>query len=416
MVHGGCVAIRAGKDETMNVTVDTQKLFDLAQRLIGTKGLTSNEFPVSQLCAEAMRQAGFDEVHTDSLNNTVGILRGTGKGVVLFDGHIDTVGVTDESEWSVPPYEGVIKDNRIYGRGASDMRGAVAAMIRAAGEEAAGGRPEATVVVSCTTHEEVAEGFCLRQVLQWLAEERDIRPDIVIIGEASELRLNRGQRGRAALFIDAHGVAGHSSNPANGRNAITVMRPLLEAIAGKKTSSAPLLGEGSTAVTGIISRPWPAVSVIPDLCTIAIDRRLLVGETRDSVMAEFRELADEVARRHPDHMYTVRYARTHYALPDGRNIDRESFAPAWELPEDHAFVRAGLHALAEASLPGVCGHYSFCTNGSGSCGELGIPTLGFGPSRENLAHVADEYIELDQLTGACRGYRSLIRALGGACR
>lgn len=390
--------------------MDVNALIDFACRIIKIPGQTSNESGISTLCADSMHSFGFDEVHVDSLCNTVGIMRGSGKGVIMFDGHIDTVSVTDDAAWSIAPYGGVVKDGRIYGRGASDMRGAVAAMIKAIGDEAATRREDMpTIVLSCTTHEEVAEGFCLKLTLKWLQQTQGIRPDMIVIGEASELHVNRGQRGRAAIYIDAHGVAAHSSNPRAGQNAISVMQPVLEAIKNRKVPHHDFLGDGSAAVTGIISRPWPALSVIPDLCTIAVDRRLLPGESRDDILSEFTALTDAVTRENIQNRYTVRYRQTVYSLPDGGQINRETYAPAWEVKEDHPAVQTGLRALEACGLPPVCGHYSFCTNGSGSCGELGIPTIGLGPSYEHLAHVVDEYIDIDQLVGAYAAYRALIR-------
>lgn len=382
-------------------------LIELARRVVSKEGVTANEQGVSELCAEAMRGMGFDDVYTDSLHNVVGILRGTGKGVIQFDGHIDTVGITDESAWTVPPYGGVIKDGKLYGRGASDMRGAFAAMMAAAGS-LVHNRPEATIVVTGTSFEEIAEGFCIKILLDDLAK-RGLTPDLTVIGEASELRLNRGQRGRAGLSIEAFGKTAHSSNPQRGLNAITAMQPVLAGLAKRSEPTHPLLGAGSSVVTAIISRPYPGVSVVPDLCTITLDRRLLPGETQDGIVAEFTAITDAVTREHPEYTYAVRLSEAAYTLPNGQDVLRKSFAPAWEMPEDHAYVRRGLAALEQAGLAPVCGHYSFCTNGSGSMGERGIPTLGFGPSYEHLAHVVDEYIEIDQLLGAYKGYQALMR-------
>lgn len=387
--------------------VEAQKVVEFARKIISTPGETGREHKICHVCAVAMEDMGFDEVFTDGLNNVVGILRGTGSGVIQFDGHIDTVGITDEAAWTVPPYGGVVKDGKIYGRGASDMRGAFAAMMAAAGS-LVNDRPEATIVVTGTSFEEVAEGFCMQYLLDNLAK-RDLTPNLVVIGEASELRLNRGQRGRAGLSIEAHGKTAHSSSPQRGLNAVTAMMPVLAGLERRSEPTHSLLGRGSSVVTAIISRPYPGVSVVPDLCTLTLDRRLLPGETREAVLAEFRAVTDAVTREHPEYKYSVRLNEAAYTLPDGRVVNRDSFAPAWELPEDHAYVRMGLSALKQAGVAPAIGHYSFCTNGSGSMGERGIPTLGFGPSYEHLAHVVDEYIEIDQLLGAYAGYQSLMR-------
>ena len=97
----------------------------------------------------------------------------------------------------------------------------------------------------------------------------------------------------------------------------------------------------------------------------------------------------------------------------GDTIAAKRFFPAWAMEEDHPLVQKALAGLEEAGIHAPLSHFAFCTNGSAFCGEAGIPTVGFGPSLETLAHVVDEYIEIDQLTRACRGFAGI---LGQLCR
>ena len=172
-----------------------------------------------------MREYGFDQVSINSQGSVIGLIHGNRPGpTVLMDGHIDTVDVIDEAEWAHPPFSGEIRDGKLYGRGASDMKGSVTAMITAAASfaEDTGRDFGGTVAVSCTVHEECFEGVSSRLV------SRQVQPDYVIIGEATTTTVKIGQRGRCEVVVETEGVSCHSSNPQKGVNAVYKMLPVLE--------------------------------------------------------------------------------------------------------------------------------------------------------------------------------------------
>jgi len=387
--------------------IDRDELIALTRRLIRAQSLSGQEREAAQILKDTMIALGYDEVWIDPYGSVVGKVKGSGGGPsVLFDGHIDTVPVADPGKWTRDPFGGEIADGRMYGRGTSDMKAAVAAAVLAVGaiaREAArtGVRPKGDLYVSGTVFEEVFEGAALGKVLE------TVRPDLVVIMEATGLKLNIGQRGRAEVTIAAHGRSAHSSNPDFGANAVYAMMPVISAIRAMQPAEHAVLGRGISVVTDIISSPYPGASVVPDRCAITIDRRLLIGEDPASVIAEYESLLPADGR------YEVGIARAERQCYTGAVLGGERFFPAWLMPEDDPWVGLALEALRGIGQEPELGVYRFCTNGSFSAGTAGIPTIGYGPSYEHLAHIVDEYIELDQLERAAEGYLAIARRIAG---
>jgi putative selenium metabolism hydrolase len=380
----------------------------LCQAFIQARSYSGHEDAVAARMRHALEELQFDEVIVDDYGNVLGRIRGNRPGkVILLDGHIDTVPVPDASRWTHDPFGGELVDGRIFGRGASDMKGAVSAMISAAGffgqdtqREFAG-----EIVVSGVVHEECFEGIAARKITE------RIRPDYVVIGEASELNLKRGQRGRAELVVETFGRPAHSANPHAGTNAVYKIASLITVISKLQAPRHPILGEGILELTDIKSSPYPGASVVPDYCRATYDRRLLVGETKASVLEPLLAVIAAQERIDPELKAAVGYASGVERCYTGTEIRGERFFPGWVYDEEDEFVQAALAGLRSAGLNPEITQYSFCTNGSHYAGEAGIRTIGFGPSRENLAHTIDEYIEADQLVKATAGYYGILGAV-----
>ena len=167
----------------------------------------------------------------------------------------------------------------------------------------------------------------------------------------------------------------------------------------------------SQAQTDIKSSPYPGASVVPDYCRATYDRRLLVGETKESVLKPLLQLIAELKRKDPQFDAKVHFAAGVEQCYTGAEISGERFFPGWVFDEGDTFVKTALAGLRREGLNPEITQYSFCTNGSHYAGEAGIPTIGFGPSRENLAHTIDEYLEVDQLLKAAEGYYGIQQAV-----
>ena len=383
-------------------------LTELCRILIRTSSVTGTEKKVALLICDNMKAAGFDDAWIDGQGNVVGKVNGTGGGkTVLMDGHMDTVEVSDPAKWQYAPFGAETNDGRIYGRGAADMKGALSAMIMAAGWLAQDKRPAGDVYVTATAMEEVAEGCSLSYIID------SVRPDVVVIGEATMLNLNIGQRGRGEVVLRTKGKTAHSSNPDVGINAVCKMMALLNEVRDIPVPHHEALGDGIMELTDIISSPYPGASVVPDLCSVTFDRRLLLGETEETVLAPIRARISELAKADSKLDAEAAIAGIDLEFYTGYKTRHSKFAPAWYLDREKnaGLIDASMKALRVAGLDPKVSTYKFCTNGSASAGIHHIPTLGFGPCAESQAHVVDEYIEIAQLEGAAQGYYHLIDAL-----
>jgi len=383
------------------------QVIKLCQELIRIKSYSGEEGILAEKLGNVFKEMGFDDVFTDEYGNVVGHIKGKRPGkIILFDGHMDTVPV-DEAQWTKEPFGGVIEDGRIYGRGATDMKGALSAMVCAAANFAkdTGRNFAGDIYVAGVVHEECFEGIASSNV------SKKVKPDYVVIGEASECNLKRGQRGRAEIVVETYGKAAHSSNPQNGINAVYNMMKLLQKIRQIELTHHDFLGDGILELTDIKSSPYPGASVVPDYCKVTFDRRLLIGETKESVLKPIQDIILELEKEDPHFKAKAYYAVGEENCYTGNKIQGERFFPAWLFDEEEDFIRKAFQGLKDAGLNPSITHYSFCTNGSHYAGEANIKTIGFGPSKENLAHIVDEYIEIDQLLKATRGYYGIIKAL-----
>jgi putative selenium metabolism hydrolase len=380
------------------LTSRREELAGLLQSLVRIPSFTGEEGPIVAFILEKMKELGFAEARADGLGNALGRI-GSGPLTILYDAHIDTVRVTDEQLWEHPPFEGRIADGAVHGRGAVDEKAAMAGFL-AAGAALAKLFPRDELpfrlYVVGSVMEEDADGF----PLLYLLEKEGLKPDYVLLGEPTDLKVHRGQRGRMELEIHTEGRAAHGAHNRQGVNAIYKMAPLIRAIEklDRSLPKAAPLGRGSITVSDVSSR-GPSLCSVPDHCRIHIDRRLTLGETREGALAQLRELADRYGGARVEMpVYTAKSWK-------GTEVRQEAWFPTWVLEEEHPLVQAGLEAAHLATgRKARSGVWSFSTNGVATAGHHGIPTIGFAPGKEELAHSARERIELADLAKAALFY------------
>ncbi|MGL5329366.1 MAG: YgeY family selenium metabolism-linked hydrolase [Peptostreptococcaceae bacterium] len=385
-----------------------QELVELCQDLVRNPSYSGEEQGVVEAIERNFEKLGFDSYFRDEYGNIIGCIKGNKPGKkILFDGHIDTVPVPDETKWTVPPFEGVVKDGKIYGRGTSDMKGQTSAMMAAVAYFAQDTNRdfEGELYVAGVVHEELFEGIAARKISE------AVKPDYVVIGESSELNLKIGQRGRGEVVVETFGKPSHSANPQKGINAVYKMSKIIERIQQLVPPTHPVLGDGILVLTDIKSSPYPGASVVPEYCKATFDRRLLVGETKEAVLAPIQDLLDEMMKEDSELKAKVSYAIGKEMCYTGNVIEGERFFPGWLYDENDEFVQAAYQGLKNAGIDPEITQYSFCTNGSHYAGEAGIKTIGFGPSRENLAHTIDEHIEIEQLEIGAKGYYEILKSV-----
>jgi len=336
-----------------------------------------------------------DEVFIDRLGNVIARI-GDGPFRILMDGHIDCVGVGDPSAWEYDPFQGKHHDGKVYGRGAVDELPAVACMAYAAKMLKERGVPDGvTVYLSASIMEEDCDGYCLLHLI----EKEGIRPDVVVLGEPTDLNVYRGQRGRVELTITTKGVSSHAAHPERGVNAIYRMAPIIadiEALNGRLPAD-DFLGKGSIVVSSI-ECTTPSLNAVPDSARIYVDRRMTTGETVDGVLAELRALP---------HIGNATVEVLNYDVKSwrGARAQQEKFYPTWVVPEEHPLVQGVADAVTTVlgTRPRIS-RWSFSTNGVASMGRHGIPTVGFAPGLEELAHTTAEWVAVEDLVRATAVY------------
>lgn len=355
----------------------------LAQELVRIPSPPGEEKELADFLFSQLRRVG--EVERGPLGTIIGrIRRGEGPTILLV-GHMDTV--PEGTGWSVPPFSGEIREGFLYGRGAVDMKSAIAAQI--AGAYQAAPEIQGTLYLVYVPHEETAEGLALGRVLDGIE-----RPDLVVLGEPTDLRLGIGHRGRAVIRLVARGKSAHASMPELGENAIERM---LHALAHALRTPLPedtLLGPGSVAPVFLSADGRGPV--IPDRCTALLDRRIVLGETEESVLADYHGIGAEAA-----------IERVNLRFYTGEVMEAKLFFPAWYISPDHPWVQRAWEALGSPPFR----VWRFSTDGVESCGRRGIPTLGFGPGDERLAHQSDERVSVADIKIAASGYAKLLRGL-----
>lgn len=366
--------------------------------VIDRPSLSRREHDVVQRIGQEMTDHGFDEVVVDDFGTVVGRI-GDGPVKIVFDSHIDTVDVGDLSQWKTNPFKAEIRNGVLYGRGASDNKAAIASMVHGAAvmKELGVDASRFTLYVIGTVQEEDCDGLALEHVLTHQVP----RPDVVVLGEATNLQVYRGHRGRAEFAIHTTGRAAHASAPERGVNAVYRMGPVINQIEelNERLASDPFLGKG-TIVLSKVEVQTPSLNAVPDGCTIFMDRRLTIGETVESAMAELEALP--AVQSGEARVELLHYDGTAYT---GLTLSQDKYFPTWVLEEEHPAVQAGVAAAVRAlGREPEIGRWVFSTNGVASAGRLGIPTIGYGPANEVYAHSPDDQCPVDHLSTAAAWY------------
>ncbi len=349
---------------------------------------------------EEMEKVGFDKVEIDPMGNILGYI-GHGKHLIAMDAHIDTVGVGNPENWEFDPYAGKETAEQIFGRGASDQEGGMAAMVYA-------GKiikelkleDDYTLVIVGSVQEEDCDGLCW----QYIINEDKLKPEFVVITEPTDGKIYRGQRGRMEIKVATKGVSCHGSAPERGDNAIYKMAGILNDLKAlhENLVDHAFLGKGSLTVSEIFHTS-PSRCAVADSCWISIDRRLTVGETGEYAIQQIKNLPSVKAAKAEVSMYQ-------YERPSYTNLvyPTECYFPTWLIENEHPVCKAVVDSYAGLfkTDPQV-DKWTFSTNGVSIMGRYGIPCIGFGPGHEDQAHAPNERTWKKELVDCAAVYAAI---------
>lgn len=365
--------------------------------LVKIPSLSGDEEKIIRFLEKEFYRCGADEVQIDGFGNVLARIGSKGP-VIAFDGHVDTVDVGQTNLWDFEPFSGKIKNGKVFGRGAVDQKAGLAAMLTALKiiHDLSTDLPFTLFFVG-SIQEEVCDGLCW----QYIIKESRIVPDIVVLTEPTNGKICRGQRGRMEMEVLVDGLSCHGSAPERGENAIYKIMPIVLSL--QKLNDVlpddPFLGKGSITVTRIRSSS-PSLNAVSDFAAVYVDRRLTGGETPDSAWEQINSLPE--ARK-----ANARVQVPSYEAPSwrGTTYPTSKTFPSWALaPQHHLLDYAGqCHKALFDIFPSI-GKWDFSTNGVATMGMYKIPTIGYGPGDEALAHAPNEAVSIDDVTKAAAFY------------
>ncbi len=403
---------REGRTISMARDLSFERAIAFAAEIIRIPSLPGEEEAVALRIRDEMRALGFDEARTDLAGNVIGRISGTGAAPsVALSSHMDVVDVGDRAGWEHDPWAGSIAGGCLHGRGAMDLKGPLALQLYAAARFV-DERPAGDILTVFSVHEEKG-GWGMMHFM----ENAGIRPGAVILGEATGLDLCTGHRGHAELAVEIHGVAAHASTPERGRNPNHVLPHVLLALRelADAQPSHPVLGPATLAPTVI--ETWPrSGNVIPDRVRITLDWRVLPGWDEARALDDLRvRIAARVPAAEAGIHVEVLPGRLPFQAWTGYREENSNFTPGFLLADEHPVVRAAARALEDrlGRVPRIR-PWKFGTDGGHCCGTHDVPTIGFAPGREALAHTNRECLDLDEARTAFDAYPALIRAVQAA--
>ena len=389
------------------VAAQRQPILQFLREICAIPSMDSQIGPVGERIAAEMRQLGFDEVRFDKMGNILGCIRPpTGRSrenrVIVYDSHIDTVGIGDPAEWAWDPFQGKLENGILYARGACDEKGSTPGMIYGLATARELGLLDGWTAYYFGNMEEWCDGIAPKLFVEI---DPAIRPDFVVIGEPSRMQISRGQKGRVEFKITAKGKSAHAASNHLGENAIY---KLLEVIAGIRDlepslGDHPFLGHGKITVTDM-KVTTASINAVPNGAVAYVDRRLTFGETQEAALAQVQALIPAELRQSIT-IEPLTYDEPSYT---GYQLVVEKYFPAWATDEAHPLIQAGIQARRAIGLPDApTNKWDFSTNGNYWAGRAGIPCIGFAPGDETTAHTVLDSVSLEDVVKATEWYAVL---------
>lgn len=369
----------------------------LSRDLIQAHSPSGAESPATNALAAACRALSFDRVEVDGAGNLVAsISRGSGPTVML-NGHIDTVPLGDEAQWPYPPLSGALEDGQLWGRGASDMKSSLACMAVAAAEAAEHGF-SGTLLLTGVVQEEVG-GLGAR----YLAERH--RPDVIILGEPSNLQLMLGHRGRVELEVSLPGRIAHAAKAELGENALYRAAAFLERLRTLELPQGGRLGGSTATPTRLTSFPQDGANVVPGEAVVTIDYRNLPSDPVEDVVARIEALDPKSVVRVLPENATSENGEVHMTFSrvnDGYLVAADD--PWIEL------ARTALGSCLQRHDRELAEDVWWFATDAPILAETGAAVVGFGPGAPEVAHTTREHVSVESLRIATDAYREMILA------
>jgi len=388
------------------VQASSTEIVQFMRDICAIPSMNSQLKDVGDRIAVEMRKLGFEDVRFDKMGNIMGKV-GHGPRVMVYDSHIDTVGVGDPTSWQWDPFKGKIENGLLYARGACDEKGSTPGMIYGLSFARDLGLLEGWTVYYFGNMEEWCDGIAPNTFVE---VDPKVKPDFVVIGEPTKMQVYRGHKGRIELKVTAKGKSAHAASNHLGDNAVYKLLPVIEGLRDlePQLGDHPFLGHGKITLSDM-KVSTASINAVPDEAIVFIDRRMTFGETKEQAIAQVQALIPEKDRGSVvvEELFYDEPSYTGFVFP----VDK--YFPAWAIEDSHPLVQAGQKSRALIGLPdSASGKWDFSTNGIYWAGKAGIPSIGFGPGDERVAHAVLECVPLDDVVKATEFYAVLPGLLG----
>ncbi|MFQ5996787.1 MAG: M20 family metallopeptidase [Dehalococcoidales bacterium] len=381
---------------TEEVAKNKEEIIRLTQKLVRVPSYSGDAQSLSQIAqiiSEEMKRTGFSVELIEAekgLPNVVGTFRGSADApCILFNGHTDVVPAQGGGDWIVEPFSAELKEGRLYGRGACDMKGGLAAML-AAPKIVFSLFPEykGNLILTATVDEEIGGFKGLKYVV-----EQGVKADMGIVCEPSDLKIVNVCKGLLQLRLRTKGKSAHGGVPEQGVNAISKMLKVLGKLEGYDFEQTPhqVLGKPTLNIGRISGGQKP--NVVPDACEAEIDIRYLPGKNHLQVIDDLERLIGEIREKDSQvetGIEIIRYRSSLEIAPDSPVIKRIREAGGKVLgkrPEFRGMITPG---------------------DSEYLVKAGISSVIFGPGDEHLAHSSNEWIAIDDILTATKIYSAIM--------
>jgi putative selenium metabolism hydrolase len=381
-----------------------EEIIAFTRKLIQTPSISGDEKMVADLCMAEMIKLGYDQVFRDGIGNIIGIIKGTGGGKnIMFNSHLDHVDPGDLRNWEYEPYGAIIHDGYIHGRAASDDKGGIASQIYAGAVLKKLAQLKGDFIFSAVVQEEPTGMFGIRYLCDVTCRQKGITFDLMISSEATSLNVFTGHRGRMEIEVTTLGRTCHASTPERGINAVYHMIPLIEGVR-RIAANLPkhvFLGKATLALTNITCLPG-RLSIVPDVCKISLDRRLVPGETAEQAMGPIMDLIRNLSTD-PAFKAEVGIKKVKEVSYTGYTAEVEKYMDAWSIDQNHEYVVAVIQSLKTVGQNPEIGKWDFATDASYVTGRLHIPAVGYSPMEEQYAHTAVDRVKIENIIRAVAG-------------
>ncbi|NMA44086.1 MAG: M20 family metallopeptidase [Oligosphaeraceae bacterium] len=354
----------------------------------------ANEMAMAELCARKMQEFGFHKTDFQYIApkrpNLLGLyMQNPAYPCLAFEAHLDTVGVDG---MSIDPFNPLIKEGKLYGRGSCDTKGSLACMLMACRKIIAEKLPLNLLFLATSAEETSCEGVHFWDLSVYALHG-------VIVGEPTSNQPIIAHKAHVTCDYVIQGKAAHGSRPEAGDNAILKAARFLRFLEEEiipELAAAPHDGftSGNTLSIGLI-RGGSKANIVAEQCTITCDLRILPGDTASDILHQ------QIAKR----------AEQRLGFPI--HIDKVHFAPGMRNDPQSALLTNIENAYKQLQLPFETGSVAYCTD-AGVLSRKGLQCVVLGPGNILNAHAAVEYIELKQLKQAEQIYYEIARQISMA--